>query len=535
MLAGAMMNADLTINSIMSYAKKVYGNVEIVSVTHDHERFRYTYKDAFKRVDKLANALSKLGLQRSDRVATIAWNDHRHFELYYAISCSGFVCHTINPRLYSEQLEYILHHAADKVIFVDKTLLPALEAVKDSLPELKATVVLCEEQDLPESDLNLIAYETLIADEPDSFEYPELDEQAASSLCYTSGTTGNPKGVLYSHRSTVLHSFSISMPNSMSIGNNEVIMPIVPMFHVNAWGLPYACPMSGAKLVFPGNKMADGETLTNLINTEKVTMSAGVPTVWLALLNYLKQSNETIESVKRFIVGGAACPLGLMKGFAEYGVEMQHAWGMTELSPLGTINVMKPELLKLDEQQLDQIRVKQGLPVYGVEMKIVDDEDNELPWDGEASGNLKVKGAWVCSSYFNQTESDAHDRDGWFSTGDVVTFDEHSYMMVTDRSKDVIKSGGEWISSIELENIASDHPDIMEAAVIGIPDPKWTERPAVFAIKMENAEITEQQLIDSFEGKTAKWCIPEQVTFVEELPHTATGKLDKKQLRKLYL
>lgn len=535
MLAGAMMNADLTINSIMSYAKKVYGEVEIVSVTHDHDRFKYTYKDAFKRVDKLANALKKFGLQRSDRIATIAWNDHRHFELYYAISCSGYVCHTINPRLYADQLEYILQHANDKVIFVDKTLLPVLEQVKDKLSELVAIVVLCEQLDLPESDLPLLSYEALIANEPASFDYPELDENAASSLCYTSGTTGNPKGVLYSHRSTVLHSFSIAMPNSMSIGNNEVIMPIVPMFHVNAWGLPYACPMSGAKLVFPGNKMADGETLTDLINTENVTMSAGVPTVWLALLNYLNQSGKRIESVKRFIVGGAACPLGLMKGFAEYGVEMQHAWGMTELSPLGTINVLKPELAGLDEGQLDGVRVTQGLPVYGVEMKIVDDENNELPWDGETSGNLKVKGAWVCSSYFNQKDSEAHDNDGWFSTGDVVTFDKHSYMTVTDRSKDVIKSGGEWISSIELENIATDHPKIQEAAVIGIPDPKWTERPAVFAIKASGANISEQELLASFEGKTAKWCIPEKVTFVDELPHTATGKLDKKKLRQLYL
>lgn len=533
---GQMMNESLTINSVMRYAEKIYPNVEIVSVTSDNPRHRYTYKDAFGRVRRLANLLQTLGLTEGDRVATMAWNDHRHFEIYYATSCSGLVCHTINPRLFADQIEYIINHAEDQYLFIDPMFVPVIDKIKKKLTKLKGVIVLTSEDAMPESTIeDTWCYESLIKDQHEEFEFPDIEENTASSLCYTSGTTGNPKGVLYSHRSTVLHGLGSMVPNAFNISSTETVLPIVPMFHVNAWSLPYTCAMAGAKLVFPGNKMADGEILTDLINTEKVTFSAGVPTVWQALLNYLKETNQKVPSLKRCIVGGSAVSLGLMKGYAEFlDVELQHAWGMTELSPVGTVNIPKSELNDLSEDEVNNIRIKQGLPLYGVETKIVDENNNELPWDGKAFGTLKVKGPWVAASYYRQADSDVHDSDGWFDTGDVCTFDEYGYMQITDRTKDVIKSGGEWISTIELENIATDHPAIQLAAVIGVPHPKWDERPVVFAIKQPDAEVTDTELLSYFDGKVAKWCIPDAVVFVDELPLTATGKLDKKVIRKSY-
>jgi len=527
------MNLPLTITSIMQFADRVYGSSEIVSVTADNPYHRYTYADAFRRTRQLANALAKLGVQRGQCVGTLAWNDYRHLELYYGISCSGMVCHTINPRLFPEQLEYIINHAEDQYLFVDVMFVPLLEKLWERLPTVKGFVVLTDEAHMPENSClpNLICYETLIANAPDHFDWPQLDENEASSLCYTSGTTGNPKGVLYSHRSTVLHCYGSALPDSFGLSGRDVVMPIVPMFHVNGWGLVYSGPMVGAKLVMPGPKMGDGETLCTLINEEKITLSAGVPTVWLALLGYLEKSGQQVPSLQRVTTGGAACPQPIFDKFRDkYAVEVQQAWGMTEMSPLGTYNTLRPHMESWNEGEKTAVRLKQGRPVYGVDMKIVDENDVELPWDGKASGAVKVRGPWVIQRYF-KAEADACDAGGWFETGDVATIDGNGYMQITDRTKDVIKSGGEWISSIELENCAMTHPQVAEAAVIGVYHEKWTERPLLVVVPREGEAPEPAELLAHFRGKVASWWIPEACELVSEIPHTATGKVSKKDLR----
>ena len=534
---GLMMDVPLTITSIMDHAIRVHGDKEIVSVTKDNPRHRYTYREAFKRARQLANAMASMDLKRGDRIATLAWNDYRHFETYYASACSGFVCHTINPRLFPEQIVYIINHAEDQVVFVDSDFMPLIEAVAPQCPGVREWVVLTTEDMMPETSLaNVSCYERHVHSHSDEFEWPQLDENEACALCYTSGTTGNPKGVLYSHRSTMLHAYATLMPDAMGLSGQDAVLPIVPMFHVNAWGTPYACPMVGAKLVYPGNKMGDGETLAALINEEGVSMSAGVPTVWLGLLAYLKQSGQTVESLQRIIVGGAACPLSVMEDFDTYGVETRVGWGMTEMSPLGSVNECTAQRDSYGEAEFAKQRLKAGLPIFGVQMKIVDDEGKELPWDGEAFGSLKVRGPWICSDYYKlDGESSAHAEDGWFETGDVATIDPQGYMAITDRTKDVIKSGGEWISSIDVENVATDHPKVTEAAVIGRYHPKWSERPLLVVVKSpDGQDLTSEEMLAWFDGKIAKWWTPDAVEFVDELPHGATGKIHKVGLREQF-
>jgi acyl-CoA synthetase (AMP-forming)/AMP-acid ligase II len=517
-MQGLMMDQQLLISSLIRHADRHHGAVEIVSKTVDGGIHRYTYRDAHARARRLANALKRLGVQANERVATLAWNGHRHFEIYYAVAGSGAVIHTINPRLFPEQIAYIASHAEDKVVFYDTTFAPLVEKLKPQVKSVKHWVALNEE------------YEKLIEAENDRFEWPEFDERTAACLCYTSGTTGNPKGALYSHRSTLIHAYASALPDALSISARDVVLPVVPMFHVNAWGLPYACALSGAKLVFPAQHL-DGKSLHQLFETEEVTMSAGVPTVWLGLLNYMKEQKLQFTTLKRVVIGGSACPPAMIRAFQEeYGVFVLHAWGMTEMSPLGTATTFKAKHDKWHEDERMKLQNKQGRALFGVDMRIVDENGAELPWDGKAFGDLQVRGPWVIKGYFKGEGGDPL-KGGWFPTGDVCTIDPDGYIQVTDRSKDVIKSGGEWISSIDLENIAVAHPAIAEAAVIGVKHPKWDERPIVVAVKKPGKDVSKDELLKFYEGKIAKWWMPDDVVFVPELPHTATGKLSKLTLR----
>lgn len=526
----SMMTMPLTLASIMKHAQTLYPDTEVVSVLLENPRHRYTYKDAFARTAQLANALATLDLEPGTRIATLAWNDYRHLELYFGISCSGYVCHTINPRLFPEQIQFIINDADDKVLFIDAMFVPLVEKLKDHIPGVKHIIVNANQ--VPDSDrLELVGYEDFITSHSTEFSWPDLDEQSASALCYTSGTTGNPKGVMYSHRSTVLHSFTCCMADTMALKASDGVLPVVPMFHVNAWTIPFAAAMAGSKLVFPGPKMADGAVLSDLINSERVTISAGVPTVWLALLNYCRENNIVLEPLERTVVGGSACPVSIMKEFKDvHGATVNHAWGMTETGPLGTIFSPLPGFDNLSEDEQYAIRAKQGRAAFGVEIKIVDENNQALPWDGKAFGELKIRGHWVCENYFKGTS--AVDAEGWMSTGDVSTIDAQGYMQITDRTKDVIKSGGEWISSIEIENIMVGHESVQEACVIGVAHEKWQERPLMFVVTTK--EVEKQALLDFLKGKIADWWMPDDVVFVHELPHTATGKLDKKVLRAEY-
>ena len=536
-MRGRIMATPLTITEIMRFADRLYGDTEVISVTADEGVHRSSYGKVFERANQVACALSGLGIHPGDRVATLAWNDHRHLELYYGVSCAGVVIHTVNPRLFPEQLAYMINHAEDRVVFLDPMFVPLVESLADQLASVEAYVVLTSEDQMPDSKLlPLHCYERLLEQHDSTYAWPELDEKAASALCYTSGTTGDPKGVLYDHRSTVLHAYATCMPNVMSLSHYDVVLPVVPMFHVNAWGIPYASPIAGAKLVLPGPKMADGEALQALIEDEGVTVALGVPTVWLALLAYLRESGKSVKTLNRTVVGGSACPISIMEEFEEqHGVYTHHAWGMTEMSPLGAVNTLLPGMDKLSGSERNEVRVKQGRTPFGVDMKIVDDDGSELPRDGVAFGDLKVRGWWVTDGYFGQDDnSETHDEDGWFSTGDVATIDQHGYLNITDRTKDVIKSGGEWISSIELENLAVAHPDVAEAAVIGVKHKKWGERPLLVVVPTEGVTPDEESILASFKGKIADWWIPTSMTLVDEIPHTATGKISKTRLRERF-
>ena len=536
-MQGLMMDTPLLISSIARHAENFHGDREIVSVTMDDPRHRYTIRDAMGRARQLANALERLGLERGDRVATIAWNDYRHLEIYYGVSGAGFVFHTINPRLFPEQLIFIINHAEDRFVFTDLMFVPLLEKLLPHIPNVEGFVVMTDESHMPETSLpNVMCYESLLGAESNEYDWPEFGERTASALCYTSGTTGDPKGVLYDHRSTVLHAYAGVAPDVMNLSSRDTVLPVVPLFHVNAWGVPYSALMTGAKLVFPGPKMGDGEALYELMESESVNVALGVPTVWLGLLQYCDQAGKKLETLERTLIGGAAVPRAMIEAFnRKHDVQAIQGWGMTEMSPLGTCNTPKAGTESLSEEECIDLATKAGRGIYGCELRIVDDEGEALPWDGVAYGALQVRGPWICSDYFKlEGAAGTHTKDGWFDTGDVATIDPDGYMAITDRTKDVIKSGGEWISSIELENNAMGHPAVAEAAVIGVAHPKWTERPLLIVVLAEGQEAGKDELLGYLKGKVADWWIPNDVVFVDELPHTATGKVKKIELRKQF-
>jgi acyl-CoA synthetase (AMP-forming)/AMP-acid ligase II len=535
-MQGLMMDAPLLVTEIMRFAERNFPDTEIVSVTFDQPRHRTTWREVFRRARQLANALRAAGVQPGDRVGTLAWNDYRHLELYYAVSCMGAVLHTVNPRLFPEQLEFIINHAEDKLLFVDTTLLPVIAPLQGKLRSVEQTIVLTGAASMPPGVAGKLPdYESFIGGQPDTFEWPVLDERCASSLCYTSGTTGNPKGVLYSHRSTVLHAYGGCMADSLGLSGRDCVLAVVPMFHANAWGLPYNAPMTGSRLVFPGPRMGDAPTLTQLMNEEGVTLAAAVPTVWTMLLNHLQQSGEKLRTLERTVIGGSAVPLQMIRDFRDrHGVTVIQGWGMTETSPLGSLSTLRPDQLRLPPDEQVLLRGKAGHGIFGISMKVVDEQGHELPWDGKSAGELKVSGPWVCSGYFRLDDSPAHREPGWFATGDVAVIHPDGFLQITDRAKDVIKSGGEWISSVDLENCACGHPEVLMAAAIGVRHPKWDERPVLLVVPRQGARPSCESVLEHLGRHFARWQLPDAVVLVEALPLTATGKINKRSLRDTY-
>jgi acyl-CoA synthetase (AMP-forming)/AMP-acid ligase II len=536
-MKGLMQDWPLLVPRVLEHAALWHGERGIVSRTVEGPIHRETYRELDLRSRALASAVqSKLGVKEGDIIGTMAWNGYRHMEIWYGLMGMGAIVHTLNPRLFAEQLVYIINHAEDRWIFIDLTFVPIFEKLQDKLPGVKGFVIMADAAHMPSTTLkNPVCYEELLAQGDPSFKWPELDENTACGLCYTSGTTGKPKGVLYSHRSNVLHGLSTTTADSLAISSRDKVLPVVPMFHANAWGLAHGAPMAGADLVMPGPKL-DGASVCELLTAEKVTMSAAVPTIWFMLLQHLEANPEIrLPDLNRVAIGGSSCPESLMRAFkTKYDVDVIHAWGMTETSPVATVCKPKGSLAHLDEEDLWQQRVKQGRVLFGVEMKLTDDEDKTVLHDGRSFGRLKVRGPWIASDYFKGDGAESFGANGWFDTGDVSTIDEWGYMQITDRSKDVIKSGGEWISSIELENIAMGCVGVAEAAAIGIPHPKWDERPLLIIVKKPNADVTKEQILAHLDGKIAKWWMPDDVTFADDIPHTATGKISKLQLRAAY-
>lgn len=532
-MLGLMQSQQLLISSLIEHADRHHGEGEVVSRRVEGDIHRYTWRDVASRSRQVANALDQLKLGFSDRVATLAWNGYRHLELYFGVSGTGRVLHTLNPRLHPDQIVWIANHAEDVVLCFDMSFLPIVKVIHARCTTVKHFVALCDAAALPADTgiPGLVSYEAWISPQPAKYEWPEFDENSASSMCYTSGTTGNPKAALYSHRSTILHAFSGALPDALGMSARDSILPVVPMFHVNAWGLPYSAAMTGAKLVFPGPTM-DGKSIFELIESEKVTFAAGVPTVWQMMLGHMQAGGLKFSTLKRTVIGGSACPPAMIAAFNDvYGVEVLHAWGMTEMSPLGTVCTLKNAHLTLSSEDKMKVRLKQGRAVFGVDMKIVDPDGTELPWDGKTSGDLLVRGPWIIDQYFKQEGGSPLVAGGWFPTGDVGTIDLQGYLQITDRSKDVIKSGGEWISSIEVENIAMAHPAVAMAACVGMKHPKWDERPIIAVVKKPGAEVSRDDLLKFFDGKIAKFQIPDDVVFVDAIPLGATGKMQKMKLR----
>lgn len=534
-MLGLMQEWPLLCHKIMDHAARQHPDREVVSRSIEGPIVRTTYAELKIRSLKVAQRLDRDGYRTGDRIATLAWNTARHMEAWYGIMGIGAVYHTLNPRLFPEQLVWIMNHAEDQALFVDLTFMPLVEKVAPLVPSLKRIIVLTDAAHLPPTALpGVIAFEEWLAEADGDFAWRDLDEHAAAGMCYTSGTTGDPKGVVYSHRSNVLHAMISIAPDAMGISVRDVVMPVVPMFHANAWGLAQSTPMVGAKLVMPGGKM-DGASIYEILDTERVTFTAAVPTVWLMLLQHLEETGKKLPHLNKVVIGGSACPRAVTEKFERnYGVEVIHAWGMTEMSPLGTLCTLKPEYDDLEGEARLNIQQKQGYTPFGVEMKVTDDDDKELAWDGKTFGRLKVRGPAVSSSYYGGASADQFGSDGWFDTGDVAHIDTHGYMQITDRSKDVIKSGGEWISSIELENIAVGHPDVQEAAVIGVRHPRWDERPLMVIVRKQGKEPAKTDILAFLEGKVAKWWVPDDVAFVDEIPHTATGKIQKMALRERF-
>jgi 3-(methylthio)propionyl---CoA ligase len=535
-MLGLMQNQPLLISSLIAFAERHHSDGEIVSRRVEGDIHRYTYKDLAVRSRQVANALDGLKIGFSDRVATLAWNGYRHMEIYFGVSGSGRVLHTLNPRLHPDQVVWIANHAEDQVLCFDASFLPIVQDVHARCATIKHYVMLCDADKLPQDTgiPNLLSYEAWIGAQSSDYNWPVFDENSASSMCYTSGTTGNPKAALYSHRSTVLHAYAAALPDVMNLSARDSVLPVVPMFHVNAWGIPYSAALTGCKLVFPGPAL-DGKSVYDLLESEQVTFAAGVPTVWQMLLGHMQANGLRFSTLKRTVIGGSACPPAMINAFNDvYGVDVLHAWGMTEMSPLGTLCTLKNKHLLLSKEDQMKIRLKQGRAIYGMDMKIVDGAGKELPHDGKAFGDLLVKGPWIVSEYFKQSEEPSPKSplvDGWFPTGDVATIDPDGYMQITDRSKDVIKSGGEWISSIDIENIAVSHPAVAMAACIGVHHPKWDERPIIAVVKKPGAELSREELLAFYEGKAAKWQVPDDVVFVDAIPIGATGKMLKTRLR----
>jgi fatty-acyl-CoA synthase len=534
-----MQDWPLLIHRIIDHAAKFHGQRKVITRSIEGPIVETDYAQVRARSLKVAQRLAKDGIKLGDRVATLAWNTWRHLECWYGITGIGAIYHTVNPRLFQDQICWIINHAEDRMMFVDLTFVPTLEKALENnpngLPTIERYVILTDAAHMPKTTLkNAVAYEDWLAEVDGDFQWASFDENTASGMCYTSGTTGNPKGVLYSHRSNVLHAYIAALPDSKGIASRDVVMPVVPMFHANCWSLAFSTPMVGATLVMPGAKM-DGPSIYELLNTYKVSFTAAVPTVWLMLLQDLEKTGAKLPHLKRVVIGGSACPRAMTKTFEEvYGVEVIHAWGMTEMSPLGSLCTMKPEYAALQGDARLDVQMKQGHPPFGVEMKITDDRNKDLPWDGKTFGRLKVRGPAVARAYYRVDNDPVFQDDGWFDTGDVATMDQYGYMQITDRSKDVIKSGGEWISSIDLENLAVGHPKVAEAAVIGVSHPKWDERPLLVIVLKKGETATKEDILGFMQGKTAKWWLPDDVVFVDEIPHTATGKIQKMTLRQRF-